>query len=381
VVDGVVYLPAWDSKLYALGEEDGAVIWTATLPHLVDSSPSVGSDRIFVSDNFGWMHAVARADGKVLWSTQVDKHATAHLWSSPAYIADAGIVVVGVASGEEAAFEETYTFRGSVAALDAQTGMLKWQFYTTDNDQTSGPGIAVWGSPAVDTTRKVLYVGTGNNYAMPSGPYSDSMLAIDYTTGNLVWSHQFTMDDIFTVTGGAGGPDFDLGSSANLFSVDGTDYVGIGIKNGQYFAMDRDTGTVKWMTMLTQGSVLGGVISASAYADGVAFAASNRNMDGYTDTVAINVHDGKELWRNTAPMTTYGAVAHANGVLYLATTAGTVFALDGASGKVLWMADAPDSMAGGPAVADGKLFVPWGYQWTLGQDGQKGKGGLMVFGL
>jgi outer membrane protein assembly factor BamB len=133
------------------------------------------------------------------------------------------------------------------------------------------------------------------------------------------------------------------------------------------------------MTKLTDGSILGGVISASAYADGIAFAASNRYADGLTDTCAIDVRDGHIAWRQTQTMITYGAVAHANGVLYVGTTSGTVYALDGKSGSVLWMHDAMDSIAGGPAVSDGKLFVPWGYQWTLGR-GMAGHGGLLVFG-
>ena len=79
----------------------------------------------------------------------------------------------------------------------------------------------------------------------PAGPYEDSLLAIDYTTGKLVWSHQFTSNDIFTVLSIAGGgPDSDIGSSANLFSIDGTDYIGIGVKNGVYYVLDRDTGMV-----------------------------------------------------------------------------------------------------------------------------------------
>jgi outer membrane protein assembly factor BamB len=134
------------------------------------------------------------------------------------------------------------------------------------------------------------------------------------------------------------------------------------------------------MAMLTDGSVLGGVISASAYADGVEFVASNRYLEGLTDTCAVDVRSGNVLWRQTATNITYGAVAHANGVVYVGTTDKTLYALDGASGNVLWMTTAPDSIAGGPAISGGLLFVPWGYQWTLGR-GMAGTGGLMVFGV
>ena len=100
--------------------------------------------------------------------------------------------------------------------------------------------------------------------------------------------------------------------------------------------------------MLTEGSVLGGVISASAYADGVAFVASNRYTEGMTDTCAIDVRDGHVIWRQTAADDHLWLVAHANGVVYVGTTGSTLYALDGASGNVLWMTDVPDSIAGGP---------------------------------
>ena len=80
VVDGVVYLPAWDGKVYALHAADGSPVWTATLPNLIDSSPSVSADRVFVSDNKGFVHAIDRQSGEVKWSTPVDTHAEAHVW-------------------------------------------------------------------------------------------------------------------------------------------------------------------------------------------------------------------------------------------------------------------------------------------------------------
>jgi outer membrane protein assembly factor BamB len=78
-------------------------------------------------------------------------------------------------------------------------------------------------------------------------------------------------------------------------------------------------------------------------------------------------------------MVTYGGVAHANGVTYVATTAGTVYALDAQSGRELWSEMLPDTTAGSPTVAGGKLFVPWGYQWTL-RGGMPGTGGLIAYG-
>ena len=381
VVDGVVYLPTWDGVVHALRADDGGEVWKTMLPDLIDSSPCVTADTVYVSDDAGSLHALARNNGNKLWSKRVEPHAEAHLWSSPLFIAEANLVVVGVASGEEVMGVPTpRTFRGSVVAVDAKTGDIKWQFYTTADDAMSGPGVAVWGTAAVDTKRKALYIGTGNNYEEPAGPLADSLLAIDYTKGTLRWSKQFTPNDVFVVGFGATGPDYDIGGTANLFSANGKELIGIGVKNGIYYALDRDTGAIQWMTMITPGGPLGGVISASAYANDQVFVSSNRLTEGTTRTVAIDAKTGAVKWEHNAMTSTYGGVAHANGVAYVAVTSGMVYALDAQSGRELWSEMLPNAIAGSPTVADGMVFVPWGYTWTL-RHGVAGTGGLIVYGL
>jgi len=67
--------------------------------------------------------------------------------------------------------------RGSVVALDAATGNIKWKtymiedsvYFQSDGKTPSGyAGVAVWsGTPTVDRKRGLLYVTTGNNYSVP----------------------------------------------------------------------------------------------------------------------------------------------------------------------------------------------------------------------
>jgi polyvinyl alcohol dehydrogenase (cytochrome) len=378
VVDGVVYLPGWDGKVYALRLDDGSSVWSALLPHLIDSSATISADRVFVSDDHGSVHALDRATGTERWSHAVDSHPETHLWSSPMYIASASLIVQGVASGEEQVAKAIYTFRGSVVGLDADTGAERWRFATTDPG--SGPGIGVWGTATVDEARKLVFIGTGNNYAPPASALSDSLLAIDYETGQLAWSKQFTAGDTYTIYGSQG-PDFDIGSTGNLFSIDGSDYVGIGVKSGNYYALDRDSGAVRWMTPISGGSALGGVISASAYAHGLLFVVSNSFAAARSSLVAIDARNGQIVWRFELDNLTYGGVAHANGVVFVGTTSGTIYAFVDATGDMLWADQTPDQqpIAGSPTVAQGRLIVPWGYQWTLRQ-GNAGRGGMTVYG-
>ena len=109
-----------------------------------------------------------------------------------------GLVLQGTASFENIVNKDTYTFRGSIGAYDAATGAEKWKFYTTPNDTTSGAGAGIWSTPAVDTKRGLLFVGTGQSLTEPTAPLADSILAIDYRTGKLAWSRQFTYPDVFS---------------------------------------------------------------------------------------------------------------------------------------------------------------------------------------
>jgi polyvinyl alcohol dehydrogenase (cytochrome) len=381
VYEGVVYVPTWGGKVYALDAATGVQRWMTALPDLIDSSATVTATTVYVSDDQGSVHALDRADGKKLWSKLVDNHAEAHLWSSPVYVPSVDAIVVGVASGEEAV-QPPFSFRGSVVALDAKTGEERWKFYTTTADAMSGPGAAVWATPVVDETRKLVFAGTGNAYEGVSGPLVDSMLALDLNTGERMWSRQFTAEDVFSIVGGFNsGPDFDIGASANLFQAGGQDIIGVGIKSGDYVAMARDTGEIVWKTNLTTGSVQGGFIASAAVADNKVFAAGNHYPDMNTTVAAFEAASGKVLWKHELMgATAFGSVVYANGVAYVGLANGDFYALDAVSGMQLAKLAAPDAIAGGPSVANGVVYVPWGYNWTL-REGMEGAGGITAYGI
>jgi polyvinyl alcohol dehydrogenase (cytochrome) len=374
---GVVYLPAWDGSVSALRVADGSQVWKAMLGAAIDSSPAVSGERVYLSDAKGLVHALDRATGGVIWSVPADTHAEAHLWASPIVIESESLVVVGTASYEEVVFKEAMTFRGSVVGLDAATGAERFRVRTSEG--SDGPGVAVWGTVTVDEGRGVLYVGTGNNYAAPGSALSDSMLAIDYATGTLVWSHQFLADDIFAISG-ATGPDYDIGSTANMWTTPGgKDLLGIGIKSGVYVALDRDTGDVEWMATVSPGGIFGGIISAPAYANGAIYVAGNDASGGQTLVKALDAATGAVVWDDALPQQSFGGIAYANGVVFAGTMASELTAFDAMSGARLWTEMLPD-VAGSPVVSNGMLFVSWGYPITL-SGGDGAAGGMSVYRL
>ncbi|MDW3219001.1 MAG: PQQ-binding-like beta-propeller repeat protein [Acidimicrobiales bacterium] len=387
-----VYFGSWDGYLRGVDRADGSLRWETQLTSgsgagvMVDATPAISGDMIYVGDGQGEFHALDRLTGAVEWSLQLDNHPQTRLFGSPVVVDD--LVIVGVASYELALVKEDYTFRGSVVAMDKTTGVEQWRLYTTPDDETAGAGVSVWSTPAIDLSRGLLYIGTGNTYEEPAAPMSDALLAVDYTTGELEWIRQFTEGDVYTIFGTPPqGPDADIGAAPNLFTIGGQDVVGVGDKAGVYAVLDRDTGATVWARQLTEGSHLGGVMLTSAYADGTIFAASNVMADAFdytsaantSEVFALDADDGSILWQRTLPAASFGAVSHANGVVYLPTTPGTVYALSAADGTELWSEDLGADLGGGVSISDGTLYAPYGF-WFFGSPPNPA-GGVAAFRL
>jgi len=392
---GSVYFGAWDGTVRSVNAATGAQNWSTQLTSgsgagvMVDASPTVYGDQVFTGDGEGGFHALDRTTGAVDWSVQLDSHPQTRIFGSPVVVE--GRVIVGVASYELAIPKPDYTFRGAVVALDPASGAELWRTYMTDDDAESGAGVSVWSTAAVDTDRQMIYIGTGNTYEEPAAPRSDALVALDYTTGDIVWLRQFTEGDVYTIFGSPPqGPDADIGAAPNLFVIDGQDVVGVGDKAGVYAALDRDTGDTVWARQLTAGSHLGGVMMTAAYdadagSDGVIYVSSNVmvNVGDYTDaanssqTFALDASDGSIIWEVTVPASSFGALTLANGVLFQPTTPGTLYALDTADGSVLWSEDLGAELGGGVSVFNGTVFAPYGF-WFFGSPANP-LGGVVAF--
>jgi polyvinyl alcohol dehydrogenase (cytochrome) len=279
-----LFVPDWGGHLNKVNARTGSPIWSVSLsqflgagdaglgagdtpPSIVSrGTPAITGDSVIFGISRGDLGAaqpqaivvaVSRATDALKWQTTVDAHITGQVASSP--VAVGGRVYVGVASFEEfwaalpllAPGAPNYpccSFRGSVVALDAETGSMIWKTYTIEDSayfQSDGvtpsgfAGAAVWSAPTIDLLRGALYVTTGNNYSAPSG-----LLPLDMATGAIRWAQRMTMGDVwnlfFHLVDGpsSGGPDWDFGSAANLFSarIHGVrrDVVGAGQKSGVY---------------------------------------------------------------------------------------------------------------------------------------------------
>jgi polyvinyl alcohol dehydrogenase (cytochrome) len=391
-----VYFGAWDGTVRAVDTETGAPVWTtpvttgvSVLGAMVDDSPLLFDGKVIIGDGAGRLHALDAHTGALLWTQVLDSHPNARIFSSP--VLAGGNVVVGVGSYELAFEKPTYTFKGAVVALDPATGAERWRFFTTNDDATSGAGASVWSTAAVDHTRKLIYIGVGQAYEEPAGPYTDSLLALDYRTGALAWHRQFTDDDVYRIfRTPVNGPDADVGAAPNLFTIGDRDVVGVGDKAGVYSVLDRTTGATVWARQLTAGSHLGGVMLTAAVHDGVIYVSSNEMLGSVIDfanpantsvTFALDADDGSVIWDTDVPHASFGALTLANGVLYQPTIPGSYQVLDAADGSIIDtltpMAGA--QLGGGATLQGGTLFAPYGMWFFTEASGQKG--GLVAYEL
>ena len=103
-----------------------------------------------------------------------------------------------------------------------------------------------WGQWAVDEEKGIAYLATGNpspswNATYRPGPnvFSNSVIALDTTTGELIWWHQIVAHDL---------GDLDCSWNTLLATIDGRETVFKLCKGAQLYAMDAKDGKLIWST-------------------------------------------------------------------------------------------------------------------------------------
>jgi polyvinyl alcohol dehydrogenase (cytochrome) len=413
--------------VYALDARSGCLRWTFRAPAEVrtpivlshDDNPGLrGKPPLaFFGDLIGRVYAVDSQTGALVWKTRVDDHASATITGAPVY--HQGRVYVPVSSLEEATATAGYeccTFRGSLVALDAFTGRMVWKRYTIDEaakvvsttaagTRTWGPsGAAIWNAPTIDVKRRLIYVGTGDNYSEPANDRSDAVLAFDLDTGALRWVHQVLEKDVWNVACILGnencpaepGPDFDIGAGTMLMPVRGRDLIVTGLKSGHAIAIDAAHPRRQvWSQRLGRGGIEGGVQFGMAYDRQHVYVPISDMTQTHSDKpvtepphpglYALDPATGKLEWAARADDVCRGrtdcdpgilaAITVVPGAVFAGHMDGRVRAYESATGRVLWEYDSSQEVdtvsgakahggsvgGGGPMIVDGMLYINSGY--------------------
>jgi alcohol dehydrogenase (cytochrome c) len=215
VYRGVMYLYAPGASIQALDATNGDQLWE----YKRDYAPGVGvrarnkslaiyQDMIYFAAPDGFLVALDAQTGKLRWETKVDNGGQT---AGGIIVADGK--VISNRTCEQGKRENCF-----IAAHDAMTGKEVWKFYSTAapgepggdtwadlpvEQRAAGP----WGLPgSYDPKRKVLYWGIANpnpytrltrhgsadavSQTAPADLYSNSTVALDVTTGKLIWYYQ-----------------------------------------------------------------------------------------------------------------------------------------------------------------------------------------------
>jgi PQQ-dependent dehydrogenase (methanol/ethanol family) len=259
VYEGKMYVTTGDSDVFALDAATGETEWSykAKLDDKLDTAccgwnnrgVAIGDGKVFLQRLDGDVVALDQETGEVEWQiTNVRWEEGYAPTSAPLYYD--GNVYVGSAGGEFGA-------RGSITALNADTGERAWRFYTVPEPGEIGGstwtpgaggfafetgGATLWQTPSVDPETNTLVFTTSN--AAPwdlrgegENLFSSSMVALDPGTGRYKWHYQIVHHDIW---------DYDCPSPTVMFDmeVDGEmrHAVAEACKTGWVYIIDRDTG-------------------------------------------------------------------------------------------------------------------------------------------
>ena len=285
-VDGVIYVTAPWSKVYAFDAKTGKRLWKydPKVPGqwavnlccgIVNRGVAVWKGKVIWGTLDGRLIAVDAKTGKRIWQIQSTDPTKPRSITGAPLVAD-GRVYIGEAGSE---FEQ----RGYLDAYDAATGKRLWRWWAVPGNPAKGfeqpelkwaaktwhgewwkegGGGTPWDAITYDPVTGLVYVGTGNGAPWPSqvrspgggaNLFTSSIVALDAKTGRFRWYYQETPEDSF---------DYDSTQqimTANLV-IDGKlrHVVMHAPKNGIFYIFDAATGkllaakpfvpTVNWMT-------------------------------------------------------------------------------------------------------------------------------------
>jgi outer membrane protein assembly factor BamB len=262
VLDGVVYVADADGRVQALGAADGRVTWSTDLDRPVSGGPGVGEGLVIVGTRDGELVALGVPDGEIRWEARL----TSEVLSVPQ--AASGVVVV-------------HTIDGKVFGLEATTGNERWRY------EREVPVLTLRGSgsPVIDGGAVFLGMSGGK------------LVALRLDNGGLLWEENITVP-----TGRS--------ELERLADIDGDPLV------------------------------FGGGVFVATYQGEVA---------------AVEQRAGRLAWRRK--LSAYSGMATDGRGLYVSDEEGVVWALDARSGSAIWSQDALKFRRPSDAVVHGDYVV------------------------
>ncbi|HST18960.1 MAG TPA: PQQ-binding-like beta-propeller repeat protein [Gaiellaceae bacterium] len=321
--------------------------WTFRARTLVEFPPAVAYGRLFVANNTGTVFAVDAATGKLRW------HFDSHRCVAASPAVDDHIVFESFLNEPPCNRPPSPSLTGAVIAFDSHTGRVVWRRKIAPSES----------SPVVVGGR--VYVGD----------WSGKVYAFDEHTGRLVWSTAVlgqvkggvAISSRRVFVGDYSGHVYALalrsgrilwkasaqprfGGIGHFYATPAVAYgrVYIGSTDGKVYSFGAASGELRW-SQSTGGYVYS---SAAVWRDHVYAGSYSQRFTSF------DAATGDVEWQFTANGPISGSATVIAGRVYFATLAGTTYALDARTGARLWTY--PDGKYT-PVVADSDHLYLVGY--------------------
>ena len=252
VADGVLYATAQDDRALALDARTGRPIWLYQHQLPSDIRPCCGrvsrglallGNKVYLGTLDAHVIALDTKTGNVVWDVSAFDYRQGYSFTvAPLAVKDK--IIIGVSGGE-------YGVRGFIDAYDAETGARRWRFYTVpgpgepghdtwEGDSWKTGGAPAWNTGTYDPATDQVFWPTGNPAPSNRGEgragdnlYSNSLLALNASTGKLNWYFQFTRHDEH---------DWDATQVPVMIDANGRHLIAQANRNGFFYLLDRTTG-------------------------------------------------------------------------------------------------------------------------------------------
>lgn len=330
-----------NSIVYDLSTQDGHVIWQYPMGNRGKLTPAIDPDAGLVivgnQTQKPYVFALHLLDGSLLWKVPVRGRLTG------APVVARGMVFVGRAGGDP-----PQCTQGGISAINESTGQIAWDWNVDPNPKKGG---SVWGAIAYDGSN--LIFGTGNTCEKPimtaNGAVSLSL------AGQPNWSMVAVKDS---------SADSDTGGGV-MITHGAAHFIN---KNGQFYAVNKETGAIGWKVVLNPTSGVhnwsGGfatpTTNESVILEGSGFykdagggdgefcplpaANPSEVQPGYHSKLNAMDLNGHVIWRRVMANRIVGYVALTESVGFIGLNKEFV-ALDLSDGKTLWKYPTPGYIA------------------------------------
>ncbi len=382
MVSAMKNLPAsWDVKT---GKN---IKWKALLGGQSYGNPVVAGGKVFVGTNNenprnpdiqgdkGVLMCFRESDGGVLWQAVTDKLASggANDWpfvgvcSSPLvegnklyYVTNRGELVcldtAGFTDGKNDGPFQNENYKGPTDAdIVWKLDMMKDLGVFQHNMANSSP--AVWGD--------LIFVETSNgrdeNDEKVPSPKAASFIAVDKTTGKVVWRDSSPGDRIL----------HGQWSSPALGEVGGVMQAFFPGGDGWLYGFNARTGERLWMFDVNPKDAVypktrNDIIATPAFQDGRIYIASGQDPEhgeGVGHMYCIDparsgdITETGRVWHFDKIRRSISTAAVTDGLVYISDFSGFLHCLDAATGRSYWTFDALAAVWGSPLVAEGKVYL------------------------